>query len=417
MTMNRIVDHRSAWSPGTKHERKEILVELDRILADSLFSRSGRYSSLLRYLVEVTLDSRAGELKERTIGATVFHRSADYDTNEDPVVRFCAGEVRKRLAQYFLRHSEARFEIELPIGSYVPSFWLRPISLGPEELSIQAVPPEPPNAIAPAAEPMEQQPAPPALRRRIPFLTIAGSASALLAAACVFLFSFYKNPLRQFWGPFLMQNQQIHICTGTPPPDVPPPTDSSQLSIQRQFDISGHRISLATATTIASISGFLQSHNKSFDLSEADNTSLDSLRSHPLILINANNNKWTLLLLKPLRFHFESQGELASIVDSQTGKHDWSVDFSQPNLQQTEDYAIVCRFYDPTTESPVVVLAGIGSNGTRAAGEFALSAQSLKAFSQIAPNGWEKKNFEVVLKVQVVQGHLGSSEIVDYTFW
>lgn len=416
--MNRILDRRSPWSPGTKHQREEVLAELGRILTDPRFSRSDRYSSLLRYLVEMTLDNKAGELKERTIGTSVFHRSADYDTNEDPVVRFCAGEIRKRLAQYFLKHPEARFEIELPIGSYVPLFWLRPIALEPAELAVLAESPELPGAVAPPAEPTAPTaPVSPVATASHRTVIAAMCASAVIVVACLFFFSFYKDPLKQFWGPLLTQDRQVYICTGTPPPGFALPADSTQLSIQQQFDFSGHRVSLATASTIASVSGVLQAHRKSFDLSEADSTSLDSLRGHPLILINANNNKWTLLLLKPLRFHFESQGELASIVDAQTGKRDWNVDFSRPNLQQTEDYAIVGRFFDPTTESPVVVLAGIGSNGTKAAGEFAVSPQSLKSFSQIAPRGWEKKNFEVVLKAQVVQGHLGSSEIVASTFW
>jgi hypothetical protein len=62
------------------------------------------------------------------------------------------------------------------------------------------------------------------------------------------------------------------------------------------------------AAAIADISGFLQSHNQPFELSEATGESLDNLRNRPLILVNANNNQWTLLLLKPLRFHFEFLG-------------------------------------------------------------------------------------------------------------
>ena len=43
----------------------------------------------------------SGDLKERTLGVEVFGREPGYDTNADPVVRISAGEVRKRIAQYY----------------------------------------------------------------------------------------------------------------------------------------------------------------------------------------------------------------------------------------------------------------------------------------------------------------------------
>jgi hypothetical protein len=116
--------------------------------------------------------------------------------------------------------------------------------------------------------------------------------------------------------------------------------------------------------------------------------------------------------------HLRAQGDIAYIVDSKfPERRDWRVDFSQPSLQQTEDFAILSRIFDSSTQAPVLVIAGIGSNGTKAAGEYCLSVARLTELSRIAPRGWEKMNFEVVLKVQVVQGHLGASQIVASDFW
>src|SRR5262245_4692029 len=81
--------------------REEILAQLERLLANPLFRNSKRYPTLLRYVVERTLDGHPGELKERTLGVEVFGREPDYDTNLDPVVRITAAEIRKRLAQYY----------------------------------------------------------------------------------------------------------------------------------------------------------------------------------------------------------------------------------------------------------------------------------------------------------------------------
>src|ERR1700726_2939198 len=97
--------------------------QLNRLLAHPLFTNSKRYPVLLAYTVEQALLGNAGELKERTIGVEAFGREPNYDVNLDPVVRTTAAEVRKRLIQYYYNPDHAgELGIELPVGSYVPSF-------------------------------------------------------------------------------------------------------------------------------------------------------------------------------------------------------------------------------------------------------------------------------------------------------
>src|SRR5271170_8063626 len=97
--------------------------QLRRLVAHPLFTNSKRYPVLLAYTVEQTLLGNAGDLKERTIGVEAFGREPSYDVNLDPVVRTTAAEVRKRLIQYYYNTDHAgELVIELPLGSYVPSF-------------------------------------------------------------------------------------------------------------------------------------------------------------------------------------------------------------------------------------------------------------------------------------------------------
>src|SRR3984957_2758310 len=100
-----------------------VLAQLELLLIHPLFSQSKRYPALLRFVVEQTLDGNADQVKERLIGMEVFGRAPGYDANADPVVRVAAGEIRKRLAQYYYdpAHQE-EIRIELPTGSYVPVF-------------------------------------------------------------------------------------------------------------------------------------------------------------------------------------------------------------------------------------------------------------------------------------------------------
>src|SRR5579871_1791726 len=107
-------------------ERQLVVQELDAILDNHHFRGSKRYPALLRHVVYAALDGDIGDLKERTLGIEVFGRAPDYDTSADPVVRFSASEVRKRLAQYYQEQGErVHLQIELPLGSYVPQFQLR----------------------------------------------------------------------------------------------------------------------------------------------------------------------------------------------------------------------------------------------------------------------------------------------------
>ena len=88
------------------------------------FCNSKRYPALLEYIIRETLAGNADSLKERVLGMAVFHRPPDYDANADPVVRVTAGEIRKRIAQFY--HEEGAGEeiyIDLRPGSYVPEFY------------------------------------------------------------------------------------------------------------------------------------------------------------------------------------------------------------------------------------------------------------------------------------------------------
>src|SRR5580698_9361634 len=121
--MNRAHATREAWHPQTKQDRDAILRELEAVLASPHFCNSKRYPTLLQYIVDNTLAGKLDQLKERTLGVEVFERSPTYDTNTDTVVRYTAGEVRKRLLLYYSEHSsKSGIRISLPAGSYVAEF-------------------------------------------------------------------------------------------------------------------------------------------------------------------------------------------------------------------------------------------------------------------------------------------------------
>jgi hypothetical protein len=87
--------------PLDEKAKQIILIELERILESPPFRTSSRSKQFLSYVVLNTLNGHVENLKERTIGVEVFQRDPDYATGDDSVVRVNAGEVRRRLEQYY----------------------------------------------------------------------------------------------------------------------------------------------------------------------------------------------------------------------------------------------------------------------------------------------------------------------------
>ncbi|MEP6729191.1 MAG: hypothetical protein ABJE10_01070 [bacterium] len=102
---------------------------LDRVLASAAFRGAERSSTLLRFLVEETVDGRGERLKEYTLGAEGLKRGVSFDPRTDPIVRAEASRLRSRLERYYASEGSAdRIVIVLPKGSYVPYFQARDIT-------------------------------------------------------------------------------------------------------------------------------------------------------------------------------------------------------------------------------------------------------------------------------------------------
>ncbi|HTM47555.1 MAG TPA: hypothetical protein VL285_02670 [Bryobacteraceae bacterium] len=116
-----------------------IIAQLQKILGSSPFTRSRRLREFLAYIVQETLEGRAGELKEYALGVAVFGRLHSFDPRIDPIVRVDAGRLRARLKEYY--RQEGRHDplyIDCVKGSYVPVF--RPRDRSPAPSDRNAVP-------------------------------------------------------------------------------------------------------------------------------------------------------------------------------------------------------------------------------------------------------------------------------------
>jgi hypothetical protein len=101
-------------------EKREALEE---VLSSERFSRAEQLRNFLRYICEMELAGRGGELCEALIGVEALGRPADYTPAEDASVRRRASDLREKLQDiYAAELAGSRIRIELPKGKYIPRF-------------------------------------------------------------------------------------------------------------------------------------------------------------------------------------------------------------------------------------------------------------------------------------------------------
>jgi hypothetical protein len=417
--VNTEITNRKVWIPSNPEERKMVSTALAEILASAPFRGSRRYPAMLQYIVEKTLSGQQQSLKERSIGMEVFGRDPGYDTNADPVVRFSAGEIRRRIAQFYQESgTSSPVLIELPSGAYVPQFHRVTADKSPE--LIEAIQPDRasetvviPGKISPAMETSRSA----GVRRRIYALAAVLILVLVFTGLLIHRSMNRSNPINEVWDPVLKTPDQVLISAGQPVADGETPP-SPDISIQDHILRPEFRVSITTLDAIANIVSYLKGNGKSFRIREANSDTLADLHTRAVVLVTGNNNKWSEFLLRTLPFHLVLHDQFSYIEDAQhPAFREWNVDFSKSFKKQAVDYAIIARFYSATTGAPVIVAAGISSNGTEAAGEFLVSPEGLAKLKKMAPGENLGLNFEAVLKVEVVGGSTGASTIVASRFW
>ena len=405
-----LLDQAKTWTPSTKAEKEAVLQQLERLLENPYFHKSKRFPVFLRFVVKEALAGRAEGLKERTLGIEVFGKDPNYDTTEDPIVRVTAGEIRKRIAQYYQEPGhEQEIKLLMPSGSYVPQFY-------PPEIAVTAISDE-----AELSE-LNQIPIAELSRPRSLRKLYAASLLVVLAVGAVLVWRVSRpSPIDEFWAPFFRSPDPIVFCVA----------DQNQYStiVLRDAADPKHQTTLNDRMVaviiddvgpLVNIAGMLNAHGRTFRVQGASITTFTDLRQAPSIFIGAFDNDWTLRFTGPLRFHFANNPGMTQfwVEDRQRpANREWLLDRSHQETGTYKDYAIVTRGLDPNTGRFVVVVAGIARGGTIASGEFLVDPRHMDELVRVAPKDWESKNMEIVLETQVIDGRSGPPRINAVYTW
>jgi hypothetical protein len=387
-----------------------VRAQLERILLSAPFRNSKRYPAFLRYVVEQELSGASSELKERTIAIDVFGKNPYYDPAADPVVRISAGEVRKRLAQYYQEVADpAQLRIELPVGSYRPEF------IAPAR-PVASVLPIPVPSPASGQIHTDNEPQPKSKRR-----LVATSILALCAALAGLTWAFIASrpsALDQFWRPVIQQTHSVMLCLGRSN------FRAGDAPAENWHAIDPYQAAVAwwDAETLARLAGLVQSKGASLYFFREDQATFSDFQQRPAVLIGAYNDQWTLELMSRMRYTFQRTGRLQWIADrDRPSFRDWKNDLSQTdaqgNLALKQDYAIISRVENPRTGFITVTVAGLWGYGTLAAGRFLTDPQYMQDFCKRTGFKLDKNNMQIVIGTEVIQGKPGPPTVLAATSW
>ena len=426
--------------PCENPDQATILEELKRIFEGRSFRNSERGKQFLEYVVRNALEGHSEGLKERIIGTRVFGKPHDYATGEDPAVRVQAGEVRRRLEQYYHeRPTGARVQIELPTGSYTPSFRWLPITVQ-DSVPIMPVPMS-------KVEDQADSPAAPRGNNWLPW-TIAVVSLAVVLICGIYVLSpglfQARSELDRFWQPGFTSKQPILICVAQLVVYVPRPELVERFSATHPGaslrEMSRHNevlpfspeeklqwkeldalddvgVAMGDVYASARLTRFLDEKGKTSQVRVGRNYTFEDLRTSPSILVGAFNNKWTMELTSNLRFRFadDVSGD-GRIYESVPGGREWRPTLNEQH-QVVHDFGLVTRLLDSKTGQFTIAIGGIAADGTQAAAELVSNSALFREALRNAPADWEKKNMEIVLETAVTDSVSSPPHVVATYFW
>ncbi len=441
--------HENLPTPPVSNE--EMKAALNRVLGSKHFAHAPMKQRFLRLICEFHLGGRGGELNEYLIGREVFDRDGSYNPATDPIVRVGAHGVREKLERYYQKDGASdEVKIEIPVGSYEPSFIRAAQPAAAEPLVIE-------EAVSESV-----QPAPAFGSRELPAkmfrsywpLAGAGILGLLILGLAYSNFSLRRQAAeaaqrqeeeREFyqpvWQSFLKSPDPTLLVLSNPPvfrfvnpadpeqvvkKSVPISTAQTQnifSGIQNKSIIriiNNPRLTMTTdtytgigeAVGVHHITDLFRGGEKSLTLKQSRTVSAEDLKSQNIVALGSIwVNSWSNKLQFKQDFVYTNQVTVENLNPLPGEQREYRPVFDEQTGELTEEYALIT--VGPNTagrsgQALVMVLAGLHSEGTAAAAEFVTSKRYLAEFNQqlarAGTGGKPPRHYQALLKVSVDNG-------------
>jgi hypothetical protein len=120
-------------------------------------------------------------------------------------------------------------------------------------------------------------------------------------------------------------------------------------------------------------------------------------------------------VMSDLPIGFREDGEVQWIEDRTKPGQVWKA--SSEGRRGSKDFALIARVLNSKTGQFLVVVSGVGMVGTKAAGRFISHEEDLAVALRAAPRGWERKNLEIILETDIVDGSPSPPRAVALKVW
>lgn len=411
---------------------------LSRVLNSGVLQNSKQLQRVLEFVGAKAIAESTAEVNEHTLAFALFDRAQGFDPTSDTSVRTAIYRLRGKLREYYSEEGQSDpILIEIPKRHYCPVF-VRCDGIGPKHAvmgDVASASESDQASSATMASTLLQPGANHSSQTRVrSWPTIAIICTVLLLSGATLLTlsmtgtMHRKTPCELFWSPFWSKSNPTFIYTGTNAVYRLPRDWMNRYSelhrienhglesvfnldpdkVQHLYPDSFSFLMKQDAYVGAAITSLFARNGAVYSMRYGPDISVSDLRAGPTVLIGAFNNFWTLDLTDELRFTFKHDGD--TIEEHAIPRRVWSV-------RPGEDWALISRVLASKTGASLMAVAGIGSAGTQAAGEFVTNPRRIAELVKHAPTNWSKRNIQVVLHTRVVDGTSGSTDVVAVHFW
>jgi hypothetical protein len=436
---------------------EEKLAQLERVIGSQAFHESESLRSFLSFIVNKLVAGEEDQIKEYTIAIDVFGRGSQFNPRIDSVVRVQAGRLRYKLQEYYSTEGKAdRILIELPKGHYKPVFSYIELTNGTPK--VEEVPAE---LLKPLAEPsviVNEGEATAKVVAKTNWLVI-GLSLAVVALSISTLLLYWANQkarnqamansqskteavYEEVWGDFLQSPEPTLVVIGNPlvyrlaNPMDPQVEDEQTILLKPeqtsvvakaigkdQFLMNSIRNNTAPRLLLSRneytgvgeaiglhyVTDLMRSSAKPVSLKQSRTASAEDLKNQNVILLGSIwVNEWTSKQPVKETFVYSDSATILNREPQAGEEREYKPKFSAGTGKLIEDYALITVKPGLSGQNTMMILAGIYSEGTQAAAEFATSKYYLPTLNQrlqeMFGNRQSPKYYQALLKVTVDNG-------------